>query len=32
MNQSLRGKDLMLDPVIAKLNEVANERADDNHA
>lgn len=32
MNQSLRGKDLMLNPVIAKLNEVANERYDDNHA
>ena len=32
MNQSLRGKDLMLDPVIAKLNEVDNERDDDNHA
>lgn len=32
MNQSLRGKDLMLDPIIAKLNEVANERDDDNHA
>lgn len=32
MNQSLRGKDLTLDPIIAKLNEVANERDDDNHA
>lgn len=32
MNQALRGKELMLDPIIAKLNEVADEEFDDNNA
>lgn len=32
MNQALRGKEIMLDPIIARLSEVASESFDDNNA